>query len=86
MDHLPSSKKFPGLTGVETPAEVIIHRPIPRRKVPLKGIKSMMFPKKPMEIQMGHEVKTRWDYRWMLRMMIFWLLLVPAGLFVFFVW
>ena len=80
MESLPTYRKFPGPTGVETPAEVTIHRPIPRRAVPLAGIKKMIFPKKPMEIQLGAETTTSWDRKHVLRLIIFWLVLVPGVL------
>ena len=83
MANLSPHKSFPGYTGVEVPAEVIVSRPIPRREVPLEGTKTMVFPAKPMEIQLGAEIKTPWNVRSLFRLFVFWLLIVPLGVVLF---
>ncbi len=78
MENLSPHKRFPGTVGVDVPTEVIIHRPIPRRAVPLKGIKRMLFPDKPLQIEIGVEAKPSWDLR---EVIISVLLLSPVLLF-----
>ena len=79
MTNLSPHKRFPGPSGVDIPAEVTVSTPIPRRKVPLAGIKKMLFPPEPMHVQLGAELKSPWDRKWLLRMMIIWLLMIPAA-------
>lgn len=64
------------------PTEVVIHRPIPRRAVPLKGIKRMLIPEKPLHIEIGAEAKSSWNLLWLLRLLVFAVLLSPAFIFV----
>lgn len=45
MSNLPTYKRFPGPSGGDTTPRVTVSRPIPLREVPLKGLKSMVFPK-----------------------------------------
>jgi hypothetical protein len=83
MTNLSPHKRFPGPAGVEVPTEVVIHRPIPRRAVPLKGIKRLLIPDKPLHVEIGTEPKSSWDLLWLLRLVIFTLIFSPACYFVF---
>lgn len=83
MTNLAPQRRFPGSTGVEVPAKVIVSHPIPRREVPLAGTKAMLFPAAPLNIQLGTETKTSWTYHEALGLFSIALLLLPFLAFVF---
>ena len=45
MADFPTHKRVPGSTGGDTTPRVKVSTPIPLREVPLKGLKTMAFPK-----------------------------------------
>ena len=91
MSHLPTHKRFPGPTGVDTSPRVSVSTPIPLRDEPLEGLKKMEFPKGkgedilPILFQFRAAVPERkpWWSLAMLRKKLLWLLMIAAGLIVF---
>lgn len=65
------------------PAKVMVRRPIPRRDVPLKGIKRMLFPSQPMEIDLVGQSKSPWDRSHFRQAALILLLVVSSSIIVF---
>lgn len=77
MSNLAPRKTFPGSSGVEAPAKVIVSRPIPRREKPLAGTKTLLSSASPLNIQLGTEAKTSWIYHQALGLFSIGMLLLP---------
>jgi hypothetical protein len=91
MNYLAGQKRFPGPTGVETPARVIVSTPIPRREVPLEGTKSMLFPPGrideilPISMNAQNDASSRHvDFAKLARDILFWPVVLPVAIIVYF--
>jgi hypothetical protein len=95
MANLAPHKTFPSSTGVEVPACVIVSTPIPRRKVPLKGLKALLCPPAPIEdvlpLPIGKNVVLGEEYAHgsggfrLARKGLFWLIVLPLGVLLYFI-